>query len=71
MKNVELSFIRNGQDIKDPTLDSTGRFKVDPYYAYGEHQMVYVEAYINGIYISLKAEEFNEILKSIGEKNEK
>ena len=67
MKNVEFSFIRNGADITDPTRDKTGKIPVDPYYTYGEHQMGYVEAYINGIYISLEAEEFNDILKSMGE----
>ena len=66
MNNVIFSFIRNGALIQDPTMDRTGKIKVDPYYTYGEHQQIYVEAYINGIYISLEAEEFNDILRSIG-----
>lgn len=65
MKNVEFSFIRNGSDVTDPTFDKTGKIAVDPYYTYGEHQLIYVDVYINDIAISIKAEEFNEILKSM------
>ncbi len=70
ISNAQFSFIRNGIEIKDPTLDKSREIKVDPYYTYGEHQTMYVEAYINGIFISLTAEEFNDILMSMRRKED-
>lgn len=62
---VSFTFESKGQTITNPKMDETGRFEVIPRDWYGINNEGFKHCAINNVIVTLRANEFNQILEEI------